>query len=359
LADEDPGTELPHRIPGAAWAGPVPLVPPVALPEEVRQHMQAAVEAERAAEGPPGGIVRPLPEDQVTKGPGSAVKSGPAVEPRKPRRRSGARLIALGLGVIVAGSMAAVATNHVASSSPDVRAEVAAWVAQQVSPNVTVSCDAPMCAALRNYGFPATKLVVLGPATSDPLPSVVVVETAAVRGLFGSSLATTWAPAVLASFGSGADAITIRLVAPHGGAAYRAALQAGLPGRMTSGAALLHDSQVTVSAVARGQLQAGQVDPRLLLALVSLSGHKPIDIVRFGNLGPGASPGVLLRFADLAEDIPAAHMDAAAYARALWAVLNGTSAQIRPARAVSGPVQGQAVLRVEYSAPSPSGNLGS
>jgi hypothetical protein len=114
-----------------------------------------------------------------------------------------------------------------------------------------------------------------------------------------------------------------------------------------------------VSAVARIQLLAGQVDPRLLLALASLPGHEPIDIVRFGSPGPGSSPGVLLRFADLAEDIPAAHMAAAAYARAVWAVLNGTGARIRPARAVSGPVQGQAVLRIEFSAPSPPGNIGS
>jgi hypothetical protein len=318
--------------------------------------MQAAVEAERAALGQT--TARPFPEDHVTRGPGSAVESEQAVEPRKPRRRAGVRLIALGLGVIVTGSLAAVATSHVALSSPDVRTQAAAWVAQQVSPDVTVSCDAPMCAALQNQGFPASKLVVLGPATPDTLPSVVVVETATVRGLFGSSLAITWAPAVLASFGSGPGAITVRVVAPHGGAAYRSALQAGLAGRMTSGAALLRESQVTVSAVARIQLLAGQVDPRLLLALASLPGHEPIDIVRFGNPGPGSSSGVLLRFADLAEDIPAAHMTAAAYARAVWAILNGTGARIRPARAVSGPVQGQAVLQIEFSAPSPPGNIG-
>ena len=336
--------------------------------------MQAAVEAERAAAGRtttvPGRV--PPPESAVSEGTGPEETSVPgngtnqmrdgaaaAVEPRKPRRRAGIRLIALGLGVIVAGSMAAVATSHVALSSPDVRAQAAAWVAEQVSPDVTVSCDAPMCAALQNHGFPASKLVVLGPATPDTLPSVVVVETATVRGLFGSSLAITWAPAVLASFGSGPGAITVRVVAPRGGAAYRAALQAGLADRMTSGAALLRDPQVTVSAVARIQLLAGQVDPRLLLALASLPGHEPIDIVRFGSPGPGSSPGVLLRFADLAEDIPAAHMAAAAYARAVWAVLNGTGARIRPARAVSGPVQGQAVLRIEFSAPSPPGNIGS
>ena len=222
-----------------------------------------------------------------------------------------------------------------------------------------MSCDAVMCAALQAHGFPASKLVVLGPTSPDPVPSVLVIETATVRELFGSSLATAWAPAVLASFGSGTGAITVRVVAPHGAAAYQAALNADLANRKTSGAALLHDSQVAVSATARSQLLAGQVDLRLLLALASVAGHEPIFIVRFGNLGPGASPGVPLGFADLAESIPAAHMDTAAYARAVWAVLNGADARIRPERAISGPVQGQAILRVEFASPSPLGDLSS
>jgi hypothetical protein len=335
-----------------------------------------AVEAEPA--GVLGFISVPVPRDYVTKRPGSAVKPRPAVRaeasvkartvagsprtvrpgPAKPRRRARARLVALGLAVTVIGSLAAAAVDHFSLSPEAVRAQAAAWVAEQVSPEVTVSCDAVMCAALRADGFPASKLVVLGPATPDPVPSVLVVETATVRELFGSSLAIAWAPAVLASFGSGTNAITVRAVAPHGAAAYQAALNAGLASRQTSGASLLDDSRITVSATARSQLLAGQVDSRLLRALASLAQHEQIDIVRFGNLGPGASPGVLLRFADLAENIPAAHSDTAAYAGALWAILGGAEAQIRPARAVSGPVQGQAIFRVEFTAPSPAGNAG-
>jgi hypothetical protein len=259
----------------------------------------------------------------------------------------------------VIGSLAAVAVKHFSRSPTAARVQAAAWVAEQVSPDVTVSCDVVMCAALKAHGFPVGKLVVLGPASPDPVPSVLVVETAAVRELFGSSLATTSAPVVLASFGSGSGAITVRVVAPHGAAAYQAWLNADLVGRKASGAALLKYSRVTVSAMAKSQLVVGQVDSRLLLALALLAGSLPVDIVRFGNLGPGASPGVPLRFADLAESVPAAHMDSAAYARAAWAVLGGVDARVRPARAVSGPVQGQAVLRVEFAAPSPLGKSGS
>jgi hypothetical protein len=400
MADKDQGLVLPQRVPGAARAWPASPVPPIApaLPEELRRRMQAAVKAERArvvgsvqdrAAGvrtaslptrvrPPGS--RPGkqagPEEtsslanrtngtrqaDVAGGPvatpGRIAGRGPAVRPgpSKPRRR--ARLAALCLAVIVIGSLAAVAVDRAYLSPSAVRAQAAAWVAEQVSPDVTVSCDAAMCAALQADGFPASKLVVLGPASADPVPSLVVVETAAVRELFGTSLAIAWAPAVLASFGSGTNAITVRVVAPHGSAAYQAALNAGLASRKSSGVALLHHSQVTVSAIARSQLLAGQVDPRLLLALASLARHKPIDIVRFGNLGPGASPSLLFRFADLAEAIPAAHMSTAAYAPAAWAVLDAVKAGIRPARAVSAPVQGQAIFRVEFSAPSPLGNFG-
>ena len=114
-----------------------------------------------------------------------------------------------------------------------------------------------------------------------------------------------------------------------------------------------------MSAAARRQLLAGQADSRLLLALALLAGSQPIDIVQFGNLGPGASPGVPLRFANLAESLPAAHMNKTAYARAVWALLSGIDARIRPARAVSGTFQGQPVLRVEFTAPSPLGTSGS
>ena len=416
MAGTDRGAELPRRVPGAAPAGPSSPVSSAAptLTEELRQRMLAAVKAERAeaaareqervAENRTTELpqrVRPLepatskkagpetsypasgtngthngpaaagpgrvtgPEDEVTGWPGSVVKPEPAVrpEPDKPRHRGGTRLVALGVAIIVIGSLAAVAVKHfsgspatsaaVARQEKAVGARAAAWVAGQVSPDVTVSCDVVMCAALKADGFPAGKLVVLGPASPDPVPSVLVVDTATVRELFGGSLATAWAPVALASFGSGSSTITVRVVAPHGAAAYRASLNADLAGRKASGAALLKYSRITVSATARSQLVAGQVDSRLLLALALLAGSQPVDIVRFGNPGPGASPGVPLRFVDLAESVPAAHMDSAAYARAAWAVLGRIDAPVRPARAVSGPVQGQAVLRVEFAAPSP------
>ena len=140
-----------------------------------------------------------------------------------------------------------------------------------------------------------------GRVSPDPRHSDVVVETAAVRALFGTSLDLAWAPAVLASFGSGSAGITVRVVASHGAVAYQTALVGDLAARKAAGARLLADRRISVPAPARAQLTAGLVDLRLLSALTALSRHQPVSLVEFGNVGPGASPGVPLRFADLSQ----------------------------------------------------------
>jgi hypothetical protein len=90
--------------------------------------------------------------------------------------------------------------------------------------------------------------------------------------------------------------------------------------------------------------------------------------VGFGNVGPGVSAGVPLRYADL---IPTSQTNQAAaqaqagqtqagYARSVRSALSGLGTSFRPVRTV--PVvlpDGQAVLRVEFAAPSPLGMSGS
>jgi hypothetical protein len=256
-------------------------------------------------------------------------------------------------------------THHPASSAAQLRQQAAVrdraavWIARQVSRNVTVSCDQAMCRALSSHGFPARDLLVLGPTSAEPGHSDVVVETAVVQGLFGSSLATAWAPDVLASFGSGAAAVTVRVVARHGAASYQAALRADQADRKTAGAALLGDHRITMSAAARRQLAAGQVDARLILAIASLAAARPIDIVQFGDPGPGADPSIPLRYADLAEDDQAAHLNRAVYVQAMRAALDKLTGPYRPASTVTMARAGEpVVLRVEFTAPSPLGLLG-
>ena len=248
------------------------------------------------------------------------------------------------------------ATRHEAA----VRGQAAAWVAQQVSPGVAVSCDQVMCAALEARGLPSRDLLVLGPLSPDPRSSAVVVETGAVRALFGTSLDRAWAPAVLASFGSGSAGITVRVVASHGAVAYQTAQAGDMAAAKAAGARLLADRRITVQTSARSQLTGGLVDLRLMSALTALSRHLPVSVVGFGNVGPGVSAGVPLRYADLSPASQAGGLTQAGYAQSVRSALSGLDTSFRPVRTV--PVvlpDGQAVLRVEFTAPSPLGMSGS
>ncbi|HEY2270725.1 MAG TPA: hypothetical protein VGI96_49475, partial [Streptosporangiaceae bacterium] len=123
---------------------------------------------------------------------------------------------------------------------------------------------------------------------------------------------------------------------------------------------LLADRRITVQASARSQLTGGLVDLRLLSALTALSRHLPVSVVGFGNVGPGVSAGVPLRYADLRTTSPGGGLTQAGYARSLRSVLSGLDTSFRPARTVSvARPDGQAVLRVEFTAPSPLGTSGS
>jgi hypothetical protein len=211
-----------------------------------------------------------------------------------------------------------------------------------------------MCAALEARGLPARGLLVLEPLSRDPRSSAIVVETGAVRALFGTSLDRAWAPAVLASFGSGSAGITVRVVASHGAVAYQTALVGDMAAAKAAGARLLADRRISVQTSARSQLTGGLVDLRLLSALTALSRHLRVSVMGFGNVGPGVSAGIPLRYADLSPTSQAGGVTQAGYAQSVRSALGGLDTRVGQARTV--PVvlpDGQAVLRVEFTAPSP------
>jgi hypothetical protein len=308
-----------------------------------------------------------------------AVAVLPSDQPERPlagesKRSVRLRLIAVSmvgwaLAVIAAVSLGLTVARYVTSSPADihasnpalerreatVREQAATWVVQQVSHDAIVSCDRVMCAALTADGFPRPKLLLLGSTSSYPRTSDVVVETAAVRDLFGTSL-NTYAPAVLATFGAGVAQITIRVIAPNGAAAYNTALGADLAARKAAGTELLQVNVITLSPTAREQLIAGQVDSRLVLAIAALATKEPVDIVQFGNIGPGADAGIPLRFAELAQNDQAAHLAGSAYVRSIRADLSTVPAAYRPASIATMVLPGgQPVLLIEFTAPSPLG----
>jgi hypothetical protein len=282
--------------------------------------------------------------------------------------------IAVVLALLAAGCLGVAVTRYVASwpahvatlSPAQQRAEkesdlrAATWITQYVSHTAVVSCDPQMCAALTADGFPSRNVRVLGPTAPYPLSSAVVVVTQAVRDLFGSSLSSDYAPAVLAAFGSADASITVRVIAPNRAAAYWAQLALDRTAAQEFGTSLAQTAGITVSARAKKQLVAGQVDARLLLAIASLaSSRQPVDILDFGNVGTGVDPRIPLRFADLAESDQAARAVSPAYLRALRASLRAVPSGSRPTIIVTATApSGVPVLRIEFTAPTPPALIG-
>jgi hypothetical protein len=236
------------------------------------------------------------------------------------------------------------------------RTRTTKWIADQVTPGTSIACDQQMCKALAASGYLTRDLHVLGATTAAPLSDSLVIETAAVRGQFGSSLDSAIAPLAIATIGSGPARISIRLVAPDGVAAFRRALAAGQATRRQNEAALPGGGQITTSAAAQADLASGRADMRLVLAIAYLAAALPVDIVGFGNEAAGASADVPLRFADLSENGHAAHLASKAYVSALLAAEHTVPGPYRPLWAKFVRLSsGVSVLRLDVGAPSPFG----
>ena len=238
------------------------------------------------------------------------------------------------------------------------RTAAAAWIARQVAPGAIVACDPQMCAALQSKGIPAGRLLVLRAGNAGPLGSDVIVSTAAVREELGSRLTSVYAPAALATFGSGSAQVAVRVVAADGSGDYLRGLRADATARRAAGALLLRNPDLRVSPAGRRDLAAGQVDTRLLSAIGALATPYHVDITGFGAPAAGASPGVPLRSADISP-APARRGRDAGTLNSVKRFLLAQQAPFRPADVTTVRLaSGQAVLHVEFTAPSPLGLLG-
>jgi hypothetical protein len=236
-------------------------------------------------------------------------------------------------------------------TSVAVRNETATWIAAQVSSSAIVACDPAMCAALEADQFPASSLVVLNTATTDPLGSDLVVATAAVRSEFGNRLASVYAPEVIASFGTGSARIDVRAIAVDGAAAYRSSLSADLGSRAAAGRQLLGNKGITAAGGAKTALRTGDVDSRLLTLLAGIAGQQPVTVLAFGDSSPGADSTVPLRSVRITPRIAPAKAKAR-----LRSMLSFIQAQQQPYLPLRVTVSGTS-LTVEYAAPSPVGLL--
>ncbi len=353
-----------------------------AVRPSAREALSELVAAGARLVGPVPPMVSTLATDEKTASSGrapagltggglaSGLRSGWRGSGRAWWRWRAAALLTLILLVAGAGGLAFTLSWRGASSegpagghagiSQELAAEAAArtraitWILHQVSRAAVVSCDAKVCADLANSGFPPANLLPLGPMSNDPLGSDLVVATADVRAQFRGRLASVYAPAIIASFGSGNARIDIRLVPPGGAKSYRAVQHAALRTRKAADAQLLTNGNIKLSATARAQLLSGEIDPRLPPLIVLIAAGHPLRIVDFFNQSPGGGPASLLRWVDLATAIRAAHLTRAAYVRSMRAFIDVQRAPYRPAWAqqVTLP-NGQTVLRIGYGAPSP------
>jgi hypothetical protein len=264
---------------------------------------------------------------------------------------------------------AAAATGHPSTASPApgneaqgnaaarIRAQTAAWAARNLSRGDVVLCDPAMCAALLQRGFPEGNLLTLSPS-ADLSAGDVVIATAAVRNMFGSRLAGVFAPEVEAAIGSGSVGIQVRVIAPDGARAYRAALRQDIAGRRLAGSTLARNSRITATPAARHDLTAGRVDSRLLTILPPLANAQPVHILSFGA-GPGASPGMPMCSMDIS--LPVQRKGHGPPGGGLHSVLVYLTSQQPPYLAMSERVirrpRKPPVLRIEFGGPGPLGLL--
>jgi hypothetical protein len=227
------------------------------------------------------------------------------------------------------------------------RAQAAQWIAQQVLPSVLIGCDPLMCQALEAANVSASRLSVVQPSASDPLGVEVIVATPALRSQFGPRLTTVYAPLLMASFGSGAQRIDIRYLAPGGTAAFEASLASAQRARIEAGQQLLSNKNVQPSAQARQALLSGDVDPRLLVTLSLLAHEMPVQLVLFDDASPGGGSDVPLRGAEIGA---AASAGLSAMLAFLAQQTTYQPSQYHEARIASGQV-----VTVQYDAPGPLG----
>jgi hypothetical protein len=237
-------------------------------------------------------------------------------------------------------------------------AQAAAWITGQVGSDEIIACDPAACAALRAHGVAAGRLRPVLPTATSLSPADVIVASASVRSRFGSRLIEDYAPALLASFGSGASLIDVRAAFPGGMAAYDPALRADFAARQSAGAQLLHSRRIMVSPQGARQLKAGEVDTRLLVMLAALASLQPLRVVAFGDASPGVqAPSAYLTL----RQVTIAGADGRGGAAALAAVLAMVRAQRAPYRpalaSIVDSAGGQAELLIEFAAPSPLGLL--
>jgi len=242
------------------------------------------------------------------------------------------------------------ATRGVSASPAAVaQSEAVAWITGQVSTAASIGCYPAMCAALQAHGVSATRLVQLG----STLTGVLGTDVIATLPSADETLVDQYAPALIASFGSGGSRIEVRGVARGGAAAYQSALRADLAARQSAAAQLLKNPRIDFSAADAASMRADKVDSRLLATLAALSTQFTLRVTAFGDTSPGAP--LLYREVTVASAGPG---NSTATLAAALAMVKAQESPYLPAYSeIVRLGTGQAVLVIEFASPSPLGLL--
>jgi hypothetical protein len=230
-------------------------------------------------------------------------------------------------------------------------AAAARWIAAQVGHGLVIGCDPATCAAILAAGYPTGGQVVLQPGVQLPGPGSLIVATAAVRGEYGAQLDSV-APAVIASFGAGAQAVQVAVVVRGGQQAYSRAAANALTARRHAGRSLLQHRNVQARGAIRTDLGSGLVDPRLMTVLRRLAARYPVHVVRFGDSGPQAGRDMPFRMAEVAVSSPRRGHRGASDLRGMEKLLKSQPRGYR-AQLVQKRADGIPVLEITFAAPSP------
>jgi hypothetical protein len=229
------------------------------------------------------------------------------------------------------------------------QAQAAAWIAGQVNAGAIIACDPAMCTALQAQGVTAGRLMPLRAAAADPHGATVMVASTSAD----SQLASTYAPAVIAIFGSGNTRIAVRATEPGEPTGYESALRADLAARKSAGSQLLKNSRIRFTAQDAAQLRAGAVDSRVLATLAALASPVRVPggcVRRYFPRRPGPVPG--------RDHHAGRHPGHAGSLAAVMTLVNEQHPPYLPAHAtIIRTPAGQVALRIGFASPSPLGLL--
>lgn len=232
-----------------------------------------------------------------------------------------------------AGSGSAPATDD--GASPERLAE---WLLTQLHPTTVVLVDPQLREDLVAAGVPEDRLVPFDESDSDPPAQLIVGPLAAAAEL-----------PLVAQFGADDGALAVRLLVDDPEAT-AAELDEEVAARMTFGAALADNPNLTLSRSAASALAAGEVDARLLTVLAGAAARYQLRVIDFPASSGDLSQDPQRREALIIE------VRTAAGDGGVDDLQDYLGSQLPPYQPLSAEVD-STILTVRYPAPAPIGLL--